>query len=191
MHVKTVYKNDLQHKSLIDTYNPTLIEGNNWKEWITNVSVHTCPYCLSNNGKIIAVHEKFEKEPQVHYGCKCRVEVLSAIEAGKATKNNERGADWWIKYLGKLPEYYIDEKDLVELGWRSGKSVVKYAPGKMLAKGIYKNVEGKLPSANGRIWYEADINYYEGKRNKHRIIWSNDGLIFVTYNHYESFYEII
>ncbi len=37
----------------------------------------------------------------------------------------------------------------------------------------------------------ADINYYEGKRNKHRILWSNDGLMFVTYDHYETFYEII
>ena len=35
------------------------------------------------------------------------------------------------------------------------------------------------------------INYYEGKRNKHRLLWSNDGLIFVTYGHYEKFYKII
>ena len=40
-------------------------------------------------------------------------------------------------------------------------------------------------------WYEADINYYSGVRNKHRIFWSNDGLIFVTYNHGLDFYEVI
>lgn len=45
-------------------------------------------------------------------------------------------------------------------------------------------------SAPGRIWYEADINYYEGRRNKHRILFPNDGLIFVTYDHYLTFYEI-
>lgn len=41
-----------------------------------------------------------------------------------------------------------------------------------------------------RIWYEADINYTGGFRNGHRIVYSNDGLIFVTYDHYNTFYEI-
>ena len=41
-----------------------------------------------------------------------------------------------------------------------------------------------------RYWYEADINYYEGRRNGHRVLFSNDGLIFVTYDHYLTFYEI-
>ena len=40
-------------------------------------------------------------------------------------------------------------------------------------------------------WYEADINYTSGKRNKQRILYSNDGLIFVTYDHYRRFYEIV
>ena len=61
----------------------------------------------------------------------------------------------------------------------------------MYFKGVYSNSNGHLPDALGRIWYEADINYYEGRRNKHRVLWSNDGLIFVTYDHYETFYEIV
>ena len=43
----------------------------------------------------------------------------------------------------------------------------------------------------GRIWYEADINYKRGYRNTQRLLFSNDGLIFVTYDHYETFAEII
>ena len=43
---------------------------------------------------------------------------------------------------------------------------------------------------NGRIWYEVDINYTGGYRNGQRLIYSNDGLIFVTYDHYNKFYEI-
>ena len=66
----------------------------------------------------------------------------------------------------------------------------KYAPGMMVYGGIYENENNHLPSAPGRVWYEADINYYEGQRNRHRIVWSNDGLIFVTYDHYHTFYEI-
>lgn len=61
----------------------------------------------------------------------------------------------------------------------------------MITRGVYQNENKHLPDKPDRIWYEADINYYEGKRNKHRLLWSNDGLIFVTYDHYETFYEII
>ncbi len=48
-----------------------------------------------------------------------------------------------------------------------------------------------VKAENGRTWYEADINYSNGKRNKQRILYSNDGLIFVTYDHYETFIEIV
>lgn len=48
-----------------------------------------------------------------------------------------------------------------------------------------------LPAAAGRIWYEADINYDGGFRGTDRILYSNDGLIFVTYDHYRTFIEII
>ena len=41
-----------------------------------------------------------------------------------------------------------------------------------------------------RTWYEADINYIPGFRSTDRILFSNDGLIFVTYDHYETFFEI-
>ena len=64
-------------------------------------------------------------------------------------------------------------------------------PNKMITRGQYYNDDGHLPYASGRIWFEADINYTTGKRNSQRVLWSNDGLIFVTYDHYETFYEII
>ncbi len=52
------------------------------------------------------------------------------------------------------------------------------------------DLHGKLPSADGRIWYEADINYTGGMRNSSRVIYSNDGLVFVTYDHYFTFNQI-
>ena len=55
---------------------------------------------------------------------------------------------------------------------------------------IYKNKNGKLPSASGRIWYEVDINYTGDMRNGSRVIYSNDGLVFVTYDHYFTFNQI-
>ena len=55
----------------------------------------------------------------------------------------------------------------------------------------YKNRDGRLPYAPGRIWYEADFDYIGGFRNDCRLIFSNDGLLFVTYDHYETFIEIV
>lgn len=60
----------------------------------------------------------------------------------------------------------------------------------MIGGDQYYNDDLKLPSISGRIWYEADINYTGGSRNRQRILYSNDGLIFVTYDHYQTFYEI-
>lgn len=61
----------------------------------------------------------------------------------------------------------------------------------MLTKGVYKNRDKRLPDALGRIWYEADINYSFGYRGGERILYSNDGSIFVTYDHYAAFAEIV
>ena len=55
---------------------------------------------------------------------------------------------------------------------------------------VTNNDEGRLPQASGRIWYEADINYTSGYRGLDRIYYSNDGLIFVSYDHGYTFYEI-
>jgi len=55
---------------------------------------------------------------------------------------------------------------------------------------VYNNDDRKLPHKIGRIWHEADINYTPGKRNRHRILWSNDGLIFVTYDHITLFMKL-
>ena len=60
----------------------------------------------------------------------------------------------------------------------------------MLGGNTFNNRQGKLPQATGRQWFEADINYIIGKRNLHRLLYSNDGLLFVTYDHYNTFYEI-
>ena len=64
-------------------------------------------------------------------------------------------------------------------------------PGKMIFGGVYKNNNRHLPIAPNRIWYEADINYESGFRGEDRIVFSNDGLIFVTYDHYHTFIEIV
>lgn len=178
-------------KGLLDTYSPPTTKSENWKHWITHISFITCGECLDLNGKIYSTEDMSFEEPPLHPRCRCKVLPLKAVIAGNATKDGKNGADFFLKYIGKLPDYYISKEEIEELGWRHGKSPKKFAPGKMTTMGIYRNVNKHLPNKLGRIWYEADINYYEGKRNKHRLLWSNDGLIFVTYDHYSTFYEII
>lgn len=116
---------------------------------------------------------------------------MEAVEAGGATHNKLEGAYYWLKYYGKLPEYYISPEQLKDLGWNFGDRPSQYASGRMLGGSVYGNDDRILPTKPGRVWYEADINYTLGRRNLHRILWSNDGLIFVTYDHYRTFYEII
>lgn len=78
------------------------------------------------------------------------------------------------------------------MGWDKKKgNLGEIARGKMIGGEIYFNDDKKLPEKYGRIWYEADVNYTGGYRNGERIVYSNDGLIFYTNNHYETFYEIV
>ncbi|MBR2971809.1 MAG: hypothetical protein IKC61_02640 [Clostridia bacterium] len=48
-----------------------------------------------------------------------------------------------------------------------------------------------LPAKIGRTWQEADFDYLRGYRNSRRILYSNDGLIFVSYDHAKTFYELV
>ena len=52
-----------------------------------------------------------------------------------------------------------------------------------------RNIDGRLPESPGRVWYEADFDYMGGFRNN-RIIYPNDGLVFVTHDHYLTFSEV-
>lgn len=177
-------------KGLLDVFIPETTQSTMWKYWRAILDPKLCVKCLSHHGKIYEVNEIPEPEPPLHNNCRCAILPLDAIGPGGATKDGENGADFWLAVFGRLPDYYISDFDLRALGWKKGKPPQKYAPGKMYIGGVYDNDDGHLPSIPGRIWYEADINYHEGRRNGHRILFSNDGLIFVTYDHYMTFYEI-
>lgn len=178
-------------KGLLDIFIPKTTISQRWKNWKATIDFKTCAKCLDRHGTIYPMDAFFPEPPPLHDYCRCVVEPMDAIEHGGATRDGENGADYTLFTQGLLPEYYISREDLIALGWKSSKPPVKYAPGKMLFGGIYYNTEGKLPAAPGRVWFEADINYYSGKRNQHRIVFSNDGLIFITYDHCITFYEIV
>ena len=180
------------HKGLLDTFEPITERSSSWKRWVTHIGPHTCAFCFAQNGTIMPINEDTSNIIPVHPNCTCETVELPSIRAGGATYDGENGADYWLKHYGKLPNYYVSREEFEKAGWKSGKPPRRYLPDKMIFGGIFNNREGKLPVALGRIWYEADINYYEGRRNQHRIYFSNDGLIFVSYDHGRTdFYEII
>jgi len=112
-------------------------------------------------------------------------------KVGTATKEGLGGVDAFIMYTGKLPEKYVTSPIARSYGWKPKKgNLDKVLPEKSIGGDIFYNGEGKLPQKYDRIWYEADIDYISGYRNNSRILYSNDGLIFVTYDHYKTFYEI-
>lgn len=178
-------------KGLLDIYIPPTGQSYSWKHWQAVPDLKTCKDCADNHGKIYAMDAKADPEPPLHFACRCVIEAMKSVIAGNGTKDGVNGADWQLRFNGSLPDCYITDKELADLGWKHSKSPEKFAPGTMATMGIYQNKNGHLPDAPGRIWYEADINYYSGRRNAHRILWSNDGLMFVTYDHYTTFMEII
>ena len=147
-----------------------------------------CVDCPKRNLKIYKNGE--EVFLPAHFGCDCKYKDIETKSAGSISNKGFQSPDVYLKAYGKLPDYYISREDLYALGYKWGEPPRECAPGMMIYGGVYENKDGHLPSALGRIWYEADINYHEGQRNRHRIVWSNDGLIFVTYDHYHTFYEI-
>lgn len=93
----------------------------------------------------------------------------------------------YIHLYGKLPKNYITKKEAENLGW-SGGSLEKYAKGKCIGGSYFGNYEGALPKKKGREYHECDIDTLgEKSRGAKRIVYSNDGLIYYTDDHYETF----
>lgn len=94
----------------------------------------------------------------------------------------------YINAYGCLPQNFITKNEAKKLGWDSSQNYLSdVAPGKSIGGDRFGNYEGLLPEADGRSYTECDIDYTSGKRNGKRIVFSNDGLIYYTDDHYETF----
>ena len=168
------------------------MKSNKYKNWLSVLDLKTCLLCRAQHGRVYLAEETIAPEPPLHIRCRCTIEWLTALYTGTATSKGENGADWWLKWVGRLPDYYITSAEAEKHGYiPTLGNLSRVAPGKMLTKGPYANKNGHLPSAPGRLWYEADINYTGSYRGGERILFSNDGLIFVTYDHYQTFQVIV
>ena len=101
--------------------------------------------------------------------------------------DSARDVSLFLHLYGRLPDNYITKSEARAVGWDGG-SVERYAPGCCIGGDTFRNNEGQLPDAPGRKWTECDIDTLgEKSRGAKRIVFSNDGLIYYTEDHYETF----
>ena len=110
-------------------------------------------------------------------------------EDGSYTSRDEVAL--YLHTYGKLPKNFISKKEAEEQGFRFGEGDFGEAfPGMSVGGSRFGNYEGQLPEKAGRRYYECDIDYQGGRRNAKRLVYSNDGLIFYTDDHYKSFTQL-
>lgn len=119
-------------------------------------------------------------------------EAPAIEEDGTYTSKDEVAL--YLHTYGKLPSNYITKKEAEDLGWKkkSGKAgqLDVVAPGKSIGGSHFGNYEDQLPEKKGRKYFECDIDYEGGNRGAKRIIYSNDGLIYYTGDHYKTFEQL-
>ena len=107
-------------------------------------------------------------------------------ESGSYTSKEDVAA--YIHRFGHLPDNFITKKEAKNAGWVSSKgNLSEAAPGKSIGGDRFGNYEGILPEKEGRQYYECDIDSDGGYRGAKRIVYSDDGLVYYTEDHYETF----
>ncbi len=128
-----------------------------------------------------------QTEPETQPETEPETEPTPDLPDEDGTYDDRDNVALYIHTYGKLPPNYITKREAEDLGW-SGGSLEKYAQGKCIGGSKFGNYEGLLPKAKGRQYYECDIDTLgEKSRGAKRIVYSNDGLIYYTDDHYESF----
>ncbi|SEQ47278.1 ribonuclease [Rosenbergiella nectarea] len=90
-----------------------------------------------------------------------------------------------------LPDYYIRKGEARRKGWVASKgNLCEVLPGRVIGGDRFSNREHRLPEKAGRSWQEADVNFSCGRRNSDRLLFSSDGLIYLTTDHYRSFQQV-
>lgn len=95
-----------------------------------------------------------------------------------------------LRQTKKLPPRYITKKEAEALGWKPGGDLCRVAPGRTIGGDPFFNREKRLPEKAGRRWFEADLDAQCARRGAKRLVFSGDGLVFVTTDHYRTFLEV-
>lgn len=114
---------------------------------------------------------------------------LEVVQGQSYSSKDEVAA--YIHKFHELPPNYLTKAEAQNLGWDNSEGNLWDVTDEMSIGGDrFGNREGLLPKADGRAYFECDIDYAGGYRGAKRIVYSNDGLIFYTDDHYETFEKL-
>lgn len=114
-------------------------------------------------------------------------ETITEMLAEDGVYTSKEDVALYIHLYGKLPENFITKKEAKALGWEGG-SLEPYAPGKSIGGDRFGNYEGILPEEDGVTYKECDIDTMGAdQRGAKRIVFSNEGTVYYTEDHYKSF----
>ena len=132
----------------------------------------------------------------IEFDAKCQLDAVSRIERPETptnppSSNNDDSKEyvaWYIHTYGCLPDFYMTKSQAEALyGW-SGGPLDKLAPGMCIGGDRFTNYQKVLPVKSGRYYTECDIDTIGANaRGAKRIVFSNDGLVHYTDDHYDTF----
>ena len=94
-----------------------------------------------------------------------------------------------LRDTGHLSPRYVTKDEARARGWRGG-GLCSVWPGHVIGGDVFNNFGRQLPGGPGRVYHEADLDTGCGQRGAKRLIYSNDGAIFVTVDHYNTFTQV-
>ena len=94
-----------------------------------------------------------------------------------------------LRTANNLPSRYVTKDEAKVHGWRGG-GLCAVWPGHVIGGDVMRNFGGAIPDAPGRIYREADLDSDCRSRGPKRLIFSNDGRVYVTVDHYNSFVPV-
>lgn len=93
----------------------------------------------------------------------------------------------YLRTYQSLPVNYLTKEAAKKENWTTAS-----APGRIIGGDVFANREGLLPKKKGRRYFEADLmSGYQEHRGPERLVYSNDGLIFYTPDHYDHFIRLL
>ena len=111
------------------------------------------------------------------------------VAYGKAYTDPDEVA-LYLHCFEELPPNFVTKKQAGQQGWDAGEDLSKILPGCSIGGDKFGNFEGLLPEESDRQYYECDVNYTGGSRGAERLVFSSDGLIYYTEDHYESYTQL-
>lgn len=122
------------------------------------------------------------------YGCGANERTTQVAVSESEFYYTKEDVALYLHTFNRLPDNYITKSEADDLGWKSSEgNLWEVAEGMVIGGDRFGNREGLLLESDGRVYYECDVAYEGGYRGAERLVYSNDGLIYYTSDHYESF----